>query len=310
MTTRAPARSRAKASANGAPEVSYSAPTGAVKPTTISTRADKPDTFMTLLTPTVAEMWLGHNSHNRTLRNKAVADLVGAIQRGEWQLNGDAIRFDTGGTLLDGQHRLWAVSESGVAVPTLVVVGLPPESQETVDVGARRSLRDALTLRGEGNGLQLAAVVTYWWRYEGGQVRNNQVRPTIAQALATLERHPGLRDASAWAKREFHKRFRGSTAMMACAHYELSSIDSDDAAFFFERLVDGTDLKAHDPILLLRKHFELLSMTAQQGARASALVSHALTIKAWNYWREGREIDRLNWKAAGMKAEAFPTPHA
>lgn len=307
--TKAPARTRARTTPAPAAMV-YAPPKGAVKATSIATRVDQPNTHLTMVTPAVAEIWLGHNSHNRTLRNKAVTDLVGVIQRGEWRLNGDAIRFAVDGTLLDGQHRLWAISESEVAVPSLVVVGLPPESQETVDVGARRNLRDALVLRGEANALSVAATITYWWRYSNGFVRNQQMKPTIAQALVTFEDHPGLRDAAQWASRQFKKRFRGSAAMMASAYYELSSIDADDAGLFFDRLISGEELKAHDPILLLRKHFELLSMQGNEGARASSLVSHALTIKAWNYWREGREIDRLNWKAAGMKAEAFPTPHA
>lgn len=259
------------------------------------------------VTPEIAEAWLGRNSHNRALRNRHVEDLAGAITRGEWRLNGDAIRFAVDGSLLDGQHRLWAVIEAGQSIETLVIRGLTKDTQETMDYGARRRLSDALRLRGEANAAGLAAVLSYFWRMEHGHVRNGSVRPTVPQAVALLDAHPGLRDFVTKAGRT-NKRFRVSSAMVGSVMYQFDSIDHDDAEEFWRALESGAGLEEGSPILVLRRWLEQQSV-AGAGSRANALTTHALVVKAWNFWRDGQEIARLSWKASGTKAEAFPEPH-
>jgi hypothetical protein len=258
------------------------------------------------VTPELAEEWLGRNSHNRPLRNNRVAELAGAMKRGEWTLNGDAIRWSRDGVLLDGQHRLWAVVESGVSITTVVIRGLDESVQETMDTGARRSLKDTLVLRGESGGSKLAAIITYKWRLDNGHVRMASVRPSIAQGISTLEQHPALRDAGRMADR-LRQRFPMSQAMAAVVYYEFATIDQDDADVFWSKLVDGVELKEHDPIFVLRRYLERQAMQGT-AARSGALTVHALMNKAWNAWRDGQEVDGLSWKASGMKAEAFPLP--
>lgn len=257
------------------------------------------------ITPELAEDWLGRNSHNRTLRNGHVAALAGAMKRGEWSLNGDAIRFAADGTLLDGQHRLWAVIEADVPIESLVIDGLPNDAQDTMDAGARRRLSDALKLRDETNPAALAALITYHWRYQQGMVRT-QLRPTVAQALSHLDANPGLRDALSLGKR-VNNRFRVSASMIGTLAYEFSAIDGEDAEEFWTRLIAGTNLEEGSPIIVLRRWMERQSSLGV-GSRTSAVVSHALTVKAWNAWRDGRIIDSLKWKASGPAAEAFPVP--
>jgi hypothetical protein len=268
-----------------------------------------------LITPALAEDWLGRNSHNRPIRQQRIDTIVGAIQRGEWRLNGDAIRFGKDGALQDGQHRLWAIwlcsdffDQPGnpKGVESLVVTGLDSEAQETMDTGARRNLKDTLALRGVSNASKLAAVVAYKWKLDTAQLRMVSARPTIQQALATLEAHPGLEESSRAVHRML-QRFRISSAMIAVVHYELAGIDPDDAGMFFDKLVEGAGLEEGDPILVLRHYLERQSM-AGMGSRASSLITHAVIIKAWNAWRSGVHVTQLSWKAAGLKAEAFPEP--
>lgn len=262
------------------------------------------------ITPEIAEDWLGRNSHNRTLRNRHVTTLAGAMSRGEWVVNGDAIRFAADGTLLDGQHRLWAIIEAETAIDSLVIRGLPNEAQETMDAGARRNLADALKLRGETNALNLASIVTYHWRMDQGQVRTVSTRPTVQQAIAHLDRHPALRDFVGLA-RSMNSRLRLSAAMVGAVAYQLDSIDGDSAAEFWRRLDSGAGLDEGSPILHLRRYLETqaLATTGRGGGRSTSVVTvHALIIKAWNHWRGGEEIGRLLWRSTGTNAEAFPVP--
>ena len=84
--------------------------------------------------------WLGFNTHNRNLRQRQCSASCTStrpdMEAGNWQWNGESIKFAEDGTLLDGQHRLAAIAESGVTLPVLVVRGLPNETQETAVDGA------------------------------------------------------------------------------------------------------------------------------------------------------------------------------
>lgn len=254
-------------------------------------------TEIVTITPDLADEWLSHNTHNRQLRNRTVNQLADAIKRGEWIMNGDAIRFAADGTLLDGQHRLWAISISEIACEALVIRGLPNESQMTMDMGARRKLADHLKLQGFTSSTTLAAILNFKWRLDNGYVRTAQV-PTIQQAMEILDAHPDLTDAVAAAGR-FHRRFPGSTAVVGTIWYETMSIDSDAAEAFWDQLIEGLGLTEGSPVLAMRRHLET-------NAKISQPMLAALLIKSWNAYYEGREIDRVYWRPVGVNAERFP----
>jgi hypothetical protein len=253
------------------------------------------------MTPAGAEKLLSGNTHNRTLYQADVDALVGAIQRGEWQFNGDPIRLAPDGTLLDGQHRLWAIFLSGVTCDVLLVRGLEKSSQETMDYGRRRNLRDVLKLRGFKDANNLAAVITYWWRYQSGLLRLPG-RPTVRQAIECLAENPTLEDALSRA-RKMRGVFNLTIGTPTAAYYEFSSINQEQADAFFDSLQSGIDLKDGSPILALRRYLE---QHRDSDVRPSPVVIHALFIKAWNAYRAGAKVSVVNWKATGMKAEGFP----
>ena len=124
-----------------------------------------------------------------------IGRFTGAIQRGEWTLNGESIKFDTDGHLIDGQHRLRAVLAAGQPITTIVVRGLPSDARETVDIGHSRNLADLIAMRGERWNTVLAAALYQLSGYRrngtfglGGQISTPQ------QMLHLLEAEPSLRD--------------------------------------------------------------------------------------------------------------------
>ncbi len=110
----------------------------------------KKSTSFTRITPTMAAKWLKEsNTKNRRIRKNHVRALSAAMARGEWVKTHEAIAFDTGGEMVDGQHRLHAVVDSGVTIPCLVVTGLSPLVRRQVDGGAPRTIADRLTISGD-----------------------------------------------------------------------------------------------------------------------------------------------------------------
>ena len=76
------------------------------------------------ITPQLAEIYLGKNTHNRNIRKPVVGKYANDMENGFWNFDGAPIRFADDGTLLDGQHRLHAIIKSNKAIDLLVVRGL------------------------------------------------------------------------------------------------------------------------------------------------------------------------------------------
>lgn len=112
-----------------------------------------------LVTPKIAEKMLSSNTHNRPVYQLTVDCYARDMRLGLWKPNNQGIGFDVNGVLIDGQHRLLAIIQSGVTLEMIVVTDLPVESQTTVDAGKARGVGDNLHLIGEDNGNVRAAIV-------------------------------------------------------------------------------------------------------------------------------------------------------
>lgn len=99
-----------------------------------------------VITPQIAQIMLGDNKNNRGKRKNTIDNYVKEINMGEWTITSNAIGFDEDGILVDGQHRLQAVIDSGKSIESLVVFGLPKASIKKTDRGLSRSLVDAVNL--------------------------------------------------------------------------------------------------------------------------------------------------------------------
>ena len=105
-----------------------------------------------LLTPERAEELLENNHHNRKITQQRVREYSKEMMSGLWLYNGESIIVSESGRLLDGQHRLLAVIDSGVTIETELVEGVP-DTDNGVDTfltinTKNRSNVDALTIAG------------------------------------------------------------------------------------------------------------------------------------------------------------------
>ena len=103
------------------------------------------------VTPEIARDWLDSNyDKQRNLRKRAVNRYTEDMKNGAWMFDGAPIRFDESANLIDGQHRLNALINSGLTLPFLIVTGLSEETFMVMDTGPRRDSRDILTIEGSG----------------------------------------------------------------------------------------------------------------------------------------------------------------
>jgi hypothetical protein len=264
------------------------------------------DVEIVQVTPAIAAEWLALNIHNRHPRRNVVMAYAADMGDGYWQFTGDPIRFDKDGRLIDGQHRLAAVIEADVTLPMLVIRGLDAAAQEAIDGGAKRMFADVLKLRGEVNSTNLAAVIRRVALWEAGaRASERNVQATNAQMSVTLEKHPWLRDIVVPGKRVADDS--GLTPSVAGLCWWLfTRIDGEDADTFMARLRDGQNLAKGDPVYELRKAIGK-TQGGSMGSR-SAIYLTAITVKAWNAYRQGKQVTSISYRPGGANPDPFPEP--
>lgn len=261
------------------------------------------------VTPTLAARWLKANTHNRNIRQRLVDAFARDMENGNWVENGESIKFDDAGNLLDGQHRLLAVVKSGATVRMMVVTGLEQVVQETVDTGASRNFSDLLSLRGETDASTLAAITRRVNLWDSGAYDTRQsIRPTNSELLSTLDKNSELLTEAVHVARRVRNKMSIPASIIGLAYTIFTDIDEEDAADFFEKLSLGDDLNVHHPVLVLRKTINDYNRPKSRQRMREEYVL-AIIIKTWNAYRDGRLVTTVRWRSGGAHPETFPVPH-
>jgi hypothetical protein len=264
------------------------------------------------VTPELAEQLLGRNTHNRNVNTRIVAKYARDMKNGEWEFNGEAIKIADDGTMLDGQHRVLAVIEADVAIDMLVIEGLKRQTQNTMDDGRKRSLADALRLKGEKDVNNLAAALRMLYSYErhGVPSQISSASATTRECIDVLERNPGLRESADYTKNQRGKQSASkiiAASYVTSFHYIFNIAQSnEDATRFFDLLGSGDGLKAGDPIHTLR---ERMIDDKMKSGRAESLGTNqklAFIVRSFNGWMQGETLQKLQWRAGGAHPDAFP----
>lgn len=254
-----------------------------------------------LVTPEIAEQWLGKNVGNRRVRKAILNRYSRDIAAGRWRENGSSIVIARNGNLLDGQHRLHAIVKAGKPLVSLVVRDVPDEAQPTIDDGAKRTTADRLTFRDEVNSHAIAAVLRRIMLWEEGYAFNTGAyQPTSQEQIEFLENNDRVRSAVSAAV-HYKKRKLLPPSIIGLGWYIFSGLDPDQAAEFFDRLDDGANLAFNHPISVLRN--KLIDLTREPGRVPEDLLLHYV-VKTWNLYRAKKTATILRVGAN----EKFPTP--
>lgn len=245
------------------------------------------------VTPETACRWLEGNTHNRPVRDAHVEALARDMLKGHWRMTADPVRFDANGTLLDGQHRLWAIVNSGCTVPLLVVRGLDIEAQDYMDIGARRTAGDALTIDKIGasatQSRTMASVARTVLMYH-----DPAHRPTQSEVLSFVREHLDLLGEAVTRTNSAKGSGLRGGSVYGTAYFVLASVDYEASQEYFHALVTGEGLLPGNPILALRSRF--LRTPPRAATDPSAVkVNMAYFVKAWNAWREGRRVAHIRY---------------
>jgi hypothetical protein len=216
-----------------------------------------PDNFRTVteyITPERAQALLDKMGKQRPLRRSKVETLKRVALAGNWKLLPHGIVLDPDGKVLDGQHRLWMVVETGLTLPFRVTYDCPTELYEYIDsVQSPKTLDDTLLHAGVSSTIATAcamAVRLLFRRDLGLSPFTNSAQPSNDEGLETFYAHPVLSEAADLAVA--CKGVAPSRGVLAYVLYLGLMTQPAATREFAQKLATGENLKSGDPALLLR----------------------------------------------------------
>lgn len=244
----------------------------------------------TLITPDRAKMFLVANSDNRSQRVKHIDRIVDDMNNERFVVTHQGIAFDEDGKLIDGQHRLQAIIESGKAQWMLVTTGLPPLSKRVIDAGAKRTAHDFMPGKfksSRASGLRLVLAVDYnGGEFTIGSLAFGLQQVTAAAIQEAWDDFDGIEEIA-------HLAQEASRNVITCGPSPLIAaglLYGSTAKEFLSGLKAMTGLEEGDPRLALIKF-------RGGGQRIQQPTAAFVAIKAAKAFNQGRKMNIIRFSS-------------
>lgn len=259
------------------------------------------------LTPEMASKIKLSNNRNRPFRKYLARQYAKDMRNGTFLHNGDSMRFDVNGNMVDGQHRTEAVLLSGCTIEVNIETGLPINAYDTIDQGLKRSTSDILFTMDIKDSAVVAAGLGLYMNLIDKTIKGK--RKSIAPHVITkyLKDNTGLvsmiEDCALRARK--YSRALGSSVsanMFMAILYLARKKHGDKAIDFFDKLASyGTvPFAVNEPVSLVWHRIWKVCVESKRLTRHQRI---ALIIKAYNMHHEGKKTKILKWNEA---QEDFP----
>ena len=264
------------------------------------------------VTPEDATALLDRNVANRPLSRRWVYRLAQRMADGEWRINGETIKIDRAGNLLDGQHRLAAIVSYGGAVDLEFRYDVDRDAFATIDQGKKRGFADLLAIDGYLNVAQTAGIATQLWRYThgfgmGSHGSTNASTVTLREFLRN-----DVPDLPNWIIGHYGERNvqRLTTfsnipglppSVIGALWYAAWHASPETADGFFNDVAHGEGLIMGDPAYAVRE--TLFRSTTTRRKLPNDEVA-AQVVRGWNAYVHGRRAYNLK---GVIKDGKFPT---
>lgn len=229
------------------------------------------------------------NTDNYRKLKEHIADMYAKeMSGGQWMANGDTIRFDKNGKLIDGQHRLRGIIKSGVPQEFVIVEDIDPEAVKTIDIAHRRSIEDYLKRAEEsyenGSTCVVRLVMTLQRRTKQlGQSAGNGAPSPMDVIDEYTKNYVDYNEAVAYAKRVSNESKKVlKPTIVGGIYYYLVHIEGVDRSYvkdFFFKIVNSS---RNDRTIYGRTFDALLEM---QNGRKAIIETY---IRCWNAMVKGR----------------------
>jgi hypothetical protein len=243
-----------------------------------------------LVTPARALEYLKHRARNRKLIEFHLLELAQDMKEGNWVFNGIPICFNQAGELIEGQHRLEAVTRTGLAQKFVIIDGLPQAAFDTYDLHSKRSTKDYLSMEHVHYAPQLAAASRYLTQMKRHGSFQSKQPATHKEKIQTIDQYPDLvAFVAAYAREKLPLKI--SAAVVAVVHILLKEKNAEAADQYMHGVLIGEQLSVGDPRYAVRQWIikRPLGETGWAARDFSQRAANVL-IHGWNQWRAGEKL--------------------
>lgn len=265
-------------------------------------------TEIVTVTPEMAKDWLERaTSRQRKMSNVVVRDYAKEMKGGYWQLNGESIKFDVNGAMIDGQHRLKAYIKSDTPFQTVVMHGMQNDAFETIDTGKMRSGGDIFHILGHSDPNVLAGITRLAIAYKnlpyGDNIAHNS-RKTKADNHEMRVFYEGDKESLDYAVHIVRlSEYKSAKKILAPSAFGFlfllfKKIDEENCLKFFHTFATGIpslqfkNKQLNCPVASAREKLIQLHMDVGKHAQAR-WIAHAriaVCLTAWNMLLEGKGV--------------------
>lgn len=248
------------------------------------------------VSPVQAAYWLEHNAAIRLLSELEIVKMARDMTNDRWRLTHQGLAFDPDGWLLDGQHRLNAIVRSGKTVRMAVTRNLTREAFDGMDIGRSRRTADLIKIRLSVHAAHELEVITrralVW---QAGTFMSRALRPTQAEILAAVEGENA--DLTLLTAAEYAASWKSrpvlTNSIAGFAWWLFNGCSPDHCQEFMFQMETGVGLDKGDPAYTLRERLLRERQKLKGKAHLKPEVPTALAIMAWNHYRRGTKITKL-----------------
>src|SRR5512141_2127608 len=250
------------------------------------------------VTPAMAEKWLETKAPNRHLKENLALEYAVSMDAGEWKETHQGIAFDDKGRLVDGQHRLYAITVARKTIKLLVTRGLTQDEVLALDRGRQRTMTDSLSIyRGTRVDTHIVAVanrvmhISPYYASKAGRTPGASWRVSTAELDAFLKTHEAamLRAIEVKHRTKSHgiaSAMVGALILRAYYHLPTQRLDA-----LIDLLATGRydDEKKDAAGLMLRDHV----ISLKTGWRGTGVIDHFRLERAIKAFEKGQSLARV-----------------
>lgn len=240
-----------------------------------------------------AGAWLrDNNPQNRSIKKARVRLLEAELREGRYQLNGESVIFDENGKLVDGQHRLSAIANTGITVDCVIVRGVDPRARRTIDQGSIRTISDDLQMEGRGRALGVGAAARIAHNYlTGAKIGSKVTKSALHDFIDANDSLFAAAEMGMGSGIMFQPRYISATVFLGT----LAPETREQGADFVAGLDTGANFHLGDARLALREAFSRKRLHDEKITPDWAL---SATIRAWNAWIVNLPMEKLVLQAS------------
>tara|TARA_R110000782_G_C14703656_1_gene402393 strand:+ start:73 stop:879 length:807 start_codon:yes stop_codon:yes gene_type:complete len=254
-----------------------------------------------------AKHYLNLNRNNRPVTESKVNQYFTEIQNGKWKEDtGEAIKISKQGFIIDGQHRLLALSKTEKSLNFLIVYDLDASVFDVLDTGKNRGASDVFALNNIPNYNRTSSIIREYVSFKDNKYYKTSAKDNFKVTNASLlsvyksdsKHFDSISNHSAVLYHSFNKIISATNlGSFYLLFNESDQVKCDD---FFDQL-SGRKINTNNSISVLKNTLIKDKISIK---KITPRTRYAYIIKTWNAFILNKDIRILKYDD---NIEKFPT---